>query len=66
MSASREELLDTARWRRVLAAKARALSLERMNEAAQRSLLRHAADLERQADELEIQAAALVGKWDDH
>ena len=66
MSASREELLDTARWRRALAAQARALSLERMNEAAQRSLLRHAADLERQADELETQAAALVGKWDDH
>jgi hypothetical protein len=59
LSASRKELLETARWRRALAAKARDLSREMINEMAQRGLLEHAADLERQASELESQAAAI-------
>ena len=56
LAASREELLETAQWRRALAIKARELSLEMTNEMAQRGLLQHAADLERQANELEVQA----------
>ena len=58
MAASRAELLETARWRRALAVKARDLSREMTNELAQQGLLEHAADLDRQADELESQADA--------
>lgn len=60
MAASREELLETARWRRALAVKARELSREMTNEMAQQSLLQHARDLEGQASELEVQAG-IVG-----
>lgn len=62
LAASREELLQTAKWRRALAVKARVVSLEITNDAARRSLLQHAVDLERQADELEAQVKVLNGK----
>jgi hypothetical protein len=61
LAASREELLETARWRRALAKKARELSLEMTNEMAQLGLMQHAHDLERQAYELEIQAGTIAG-----
>lgn len=59
MFASSEELLQTAKWRRALAVKARELFLEITNEAARGSLLLYAADLDPQSDQPEAQAAAL-------
>jgi hypothetical protein len=61
--ARREEFLQGAKWRRALAVKARDLSRGMTDEAAQRGLLEHADNLDRQAEELEAQAMALCRGW---
>ena len=58
--ATLDELLQAAKWRRALAEKARELARDITDEPAHRALLRHAEDLERQADEAEAQADSLA------